>query len=215
MSTSLKVHILSRGALAALLLCAAISSAQAQSEAKGSSIAHAPAKKQIVVGVPNFGEVTPTLYRGAQPSAIGFRNLAEMGVAVVVDFRGDDLVAEKREVAATGMKLIPLGWDCRYPSDNITVHFLQILNENRGKKIFVHCYSGVDRTGAMIAAYRMADQGWTAQQAMNEMRVFGRNFIHRLICHALTAYVYNFPKDMQENPQLRALQAGAHPHSAN
>ena len=51
-------------------------------------------------GLPNFGRVTDTLYRGAQPAPDGFRMLKEMGVGIVVNFRDDrrEIAAEKRQV---------------------------------------------------------------------------------------------------------------------
>lgn len=201
--------------IAVLCICAAVPSVQAQSKAKHSSIAHAPGKRSVLAGVPNFGEVTPTLYRGAQPSDQGFQSLAKMGIDVIVDFRGLNLNQERHEAATHNMKLILLSWDCRSPSDKIAANFLQILKENRGKKIFVHCYGGIDRTGAMIAVYRMADEGWTASEAMNEMHAFGYAFMHRVWCHAVGGYVNKFPQDMQDNPQLVALHASVPPRSTN
>jgi hypothetical protein len=47
---------------------------------------HSPGKHITAVGLPNFGEVTPKLYRGGQPTAAGFERLAKMGVGIVVDF---------------------------------------------------------------------------------------------------------------------------------
>lgn len=202
-------------AIVVFCVCAIGPALQAQSKAKHSTIAHAPAKRISLVGVPNFGEVTPTLYRGAQPSDKGFKNLAQMGIDVIVDFRGLSLNQERHEAAANNIKLILLSWDCRSPSDKIAANFLQILKENAGKKIFVHCYGGIDRTGAMIAVYRMANEGWTEPEAMNEMHAFGYAFMHHIWCHAVEQYVKKFPQNMQENPQLVALHAGAPPHAAN
>ncbi|HKV28373.1 MAG TPA: dual specificity protein phosphatase family protein [Candidatus Acidoferrales bacterium] len=193
-----------------LCIFAAVQALQAQSKAKNSTIAHAPGKKILLAGVPNFGEVTPTLYRGAQPSDQGFQSLAGMGINVIVDFRGLNLKQERHEAATHNMKLIVLNWDCRNPSDKIAADFLQILKKNPGKKIFVHCYQGIDRTGAMIAVYRMAEEGWTEPEAMNEMRVFGYAFMHRIWCHSVGQYVSKFPKDMQEDPQLVALTQVPH-----
>lgn|GEM_PF-1081420 len=201
--------------IVALCACTTVPALQAQSKAKHSTIAHAPAKRVSLEGVPNFGEVTPTLYRGAQPSDKGFKSLAQMGIDVIVDFRGLNLNQEKREAAANNMKLILLSWDCRSPSDKIAADFLQILKENPGKKIFVHCYGGIDRTGAMIAVYRMANEGWTEPEAMNEMHAFGYAFMHRIWCRAVDQYVKKFPQDMLEDPQLVALHAGAAPHAGN
>ena len=154
---------------------------------------------------------------GARVKAVGDNpdSAAQMGIDVIVDFRGLNLNQEKREAAANNMKLILLSWDCRSPSDKIAADFLQILKENPGKKIFVHCYGGIDRTGAMIAVYRMANEGWTEPEAMNEMHAFGYAFMHRIWCRAVDQYVKKFPQDMLEDPQLVALHAGAAPHAGN
>ncbi|HVB36019.1 MAG TPA: dual specificity protein phosphatase family protein [Candidatus Acidoferrales bacterium] len=210
-----QIRQIPRITIAIFFLCACGLPLPAQSKAKHSTIAHAPAKRVILAGVPNFGEVTPTLYRGAQPSDKGFESLAKMGIDIIVDFRGLSLKQEKREAAAHNMKLIVLSWDCRSPSDKIAAEFLRILKQNSGKKIFIHCYGGIDRTGAMIAVYRMADEGWTASEAANEMHAFGYAFMHHVWCGAVSRYVKKFPQAMQEDQQLVALQAGAPPHAAN
>jgi protein tyrosine/serine phosphatase len=62
---------------------------------------------------------------------------------------------------------------------------LTLLRENPGKKVFVHWRLGHDRTGMMIAAYRMAEQGWTAKEAKKEMEAYGFSFGYRMICPGL------------------------------
>jgi tyrosine-protein phosphatase SIW14 len=173
-----------------------------------------PAKKEKLAGVANFGKVTPMLFRGAQPSSDGVEGLARLGVALVVDLRDKNERAEEREkqeVTAAGMTFVAIPWDCRRPTDEIVARFLQLLRSNPGKKIFVHCEYGVDRTGLMIATFRMADEGWTPDEAMREMRAFGYNLIHRTWCHALEGYERRFPREMLENPQLRAFDATGNP----
>jgi protein-tyrosine phosphatase len=75
-----------------------------------------------------------------------------------------------------------------------------VVHENKGKKIFVHCRLGDDRTGMMVAAYRMAEEGWTADEAMNEMRSFGFTKSHHLICPGLARYEKSFPKRLKNDP---------------
>src|SRR5437016_189280 len=63
-------------------------------------------------GVGNFGRVTDTLYRGAQPSNSGFTALHQMGVSIIVNFRDerDETAAEQREVESLGMKYVGIPW---------------------------------------------------------------------------------------------------------
>lgn len=48
---------------------------------------------------------------------------------------------------------------------------LMMAPENR--PIYVHCLHGVDRTGAMIAAYRAISGGWSIAEALAEMKAMG------------------------------------------
>lgn len=173
--------------------------AQAQTKAPRTP-AHAPVKKFPVAGVKNFGEVTPYLYRGAQPTREGLKALAGMGVDIVVDLRLSGQSSERKVVTADGMKYISIPWHCMFPSDKKTALFLKVLRDNPKKKIFVHCRFGDDRTGMMVAAYRMAVENWTPEQAWKEMRQFGLNSGP---CFPLKSYEASFPERLKKNPALR------------
>jgi len=154
-------------------------------------------------GIPNFGNVTPTLFRGGQPSADGFATLAHMGIAIIVDTGRSK--RDERLIENLGMTYISLPWYCPLPKDRVFERFLEITRGNPGKKIFVHCRLGDDRTGMMIAAYRMGQQGWTAKQAMQEMHEFGYRGIHHLMCPGLGIYEKSFPHRLQSDPVFRKL----------
>ncbi len=160
------------------------------------------------VGLSNFGEVTPNLYRGGQPGADGLKALKKMGVSIVVDMRGGHSEHEKRAVEELGMEYVSIPWHCPFPSDEPFVKFLKVIEENPGKKVFVHCRLGDDRTGMAIASYRMAEEGWSADEAMKEMELFGFGGIHRVICPALAHYEKEFPQHLKTNPAFKDLQAG-------
>lgn len=195
--------------VAAAALCLAPCSsglAPGTSESPTSSrdVPHKIAHKIRVRGVANFGEVTPQLYRGAQPSKQGFENLSKMGINIVVDLRGGGEVArEEKEVTAAGMKFVAIPWECSNPKDDYFVKFLTILRDNPDKKIFVHCHVGVDRTGMMVASYRMAEQGWTAEEALREMKAFGFSPFHELICYGLGSYEHRFPSVVSSSPAFQ------------
>jgi len=157
--------------------------------------------------IPDFGEVTPTLFRGAQPKEHGFEALAMMGVQIVVDLRGDR-DKEREEVTRLGMQYVSMSWQCSFPKDRIFAAFLTLIRANPGKKIFVHCRVGDDRTGMMIAAYRMAEQGWSAERAMKEMGSFGFSLVHKhLICPRLADYEEEFPKRFATKPEFEELRS--------
>jgi protein tyrosine phosphatase (PTP) superfamily phosphohydrolase (DUF442 family) len=163
----------------------------------------AMARKLPVAGVPNFAEVTPTLFRGAQPTPEGWRNLAKMGVDIVVDLRITGRAHERAEVTKLGMRYVEIPWECSFPTDADIARFLAVLRDNPGKKVFVHCATGDDRTGMEIAAYRMAEQQWTSEQARKEMQAFGFSFFHRRICTRLGSYETHFPDRLAASPAFR------------
>ena len=156
-------------------------------------------------GIGNFGEVTPTLFRGGQPTHEGFRALAKLGIDIVVDTRGNRSSSEGKEVRRRGMQYVAIPWHCPMPRDEVFARFLKLLQENPNKRVFVHCRLGDDRTGMMIAAYRMAAEGWTASQAMREMRQFGFAGVHHVICPRLASYEQSFPQHLKSNPAFRGL----------
>jgi len=129
-----------------------------------------------------------------------------MGVGIVVDTRGNRTKSEGREVRRLGMRYVAIPWHCPFPHDEAFAKFLRLLRENPDKKVFVHCRLGDDRTGMMIAAYRMADEDWTADEAMREMRKFGFSETHHLICPTLASYEEHFPERLRTNPLFRGVR---------
>jgi len=158
-----------------------------------------------VVGIANFGQVAPNLYRGAQPSGEGIAALKKMGVELVVDLRGEASKTEESAVTKLGMQYLSIPAHCPLPSDRPWAAFLRLIRENPGKKIFVHCRLGDDRTGMAVAAYRMADEGWSAEEAMKEMQAFGFSTLHHAICPGLAEYEEKFPERLKKSPAFREL----------
>lgn len=174
------------------------------SEAKSTS-----APKLRLQGIPNFDTVTPALYRGGQPTQEGFAKLARMGINIVVDLRGSR-DSERKVVTGLGMSYVALPWHCYNPHDEHFAQFLTLLRENSGKKVFIHCRVGADRTGMDIAVYRMAEQGWTAEEARKEMEAHGANWFHRMICPRLGSYEGQFPARFRTSPAFQGLRSDQH-----
>ena len=166
-------------------------------------------EEHTVKGIGNFGEVTPTLFRGGQPTEQGFEALAKMGVNIVVDNRGDRSDSEGVDVRRLGMRYVAIPWHCPSPHDEVFAQFLKLLRDNPGKKVFVHCRLGDDRTGMMIASYRMAAEGWSADDALSEMEDFGFTRAHHFICPRLESYEQSFPSHLKSNPAFEGLRSPA------
>jgi tyrosine-protein phosphatase SIW14 len=160
---------------------------------------------QRAPGLPNFGQVTPNLFRGAQPERDGYRTLQAMGVNIVVDMWGGNR-SEQGAVGKLGMQYVSIPWHPDSPSDEIIARFLKVIEENPDKKFFVHCHAGVDRTGMAIASYRMAKEGWSPDEAMKEMQLFGFSRFHHLRLPTLVRFEKDFPEHLKTSSAFQDLQ---------
>jgi len=163
------------------------------------------------IGIDNFGQVSATYFRGAQPKGSDFAALAKLGVKLVIDLAREGDVREAASAERAGMKFvrIPLTTDAA-PSPAVIEKFLALVNDPANQPVYVHCMGGRHRTGAMTAVYRMTQDGWNADRAFAEMKKykFGADFLHP----ALKAFVYDFfsqlskmqnaPKQANVNPSV-------------
>ena len=126
--------------------------------------------------LPNFHQVNGHLYRGAQPRPDGFRRLAALGVKTVVNLRAADenSRAEELEARAAGLQYfnLPLPPYAR-PSDEQVERALAVIDAPENRPVFVHCKHGEDRTGTVVAAYRISREGWTYKRAAEEAEQHG------------------------------------------
>jgi tyrosine-protein phosphatase SIW14 len=167
----------------------------------GTQVSWGQAEKELR-GLPNFGHVTDNLYRGGQPTSDGFKSLHSMGVGIVVDLREKrpEVASEKHQVESLGMKSIEIPWSANQePSSAQIVEFLDLVRANPDTKIFVHCRRGADRTGVMIAAYRIAVEHKSATEAASEMRQYHYDWIFRA---QLKRYIESLPGLIQNDPQF-------------
>lgn len=148
-------------------------------------------QRRIDPVVPNFGVVDSVLSRGGQPKKNGLRALKDAGFKTVINLRdGEDDIDDEREVA-DNLKLnyisIPMS-AFKKPSSQQIQQFFNIVNAPENQPVFLHCRQGKDRTGAMVAMYRMAKHGWSPDQAHSEMLRYG---FHQIFA-GLTKSVYEF-----------------------
>lgn len=170
-----------------------------------------PAQKLIIAGLPNSACITHTLCRGGQPRREGYAELKKLGIEIVVDFRTEngEIKNEQGHVESLGMRFVSLPWSSWHdPRRDEIISFFSLLRENPGKKIFVHCEYGADRTGLMIALYRVVTEHWTPDQAVAEMKMF--NF-HSFLYSHLAKYVRGFPAYLTTDPSLASMITSPRP----
>ena len=125
-------------------------------------------------GVPNLHKVSDDLYRSAQPTAEGMRNLKKMGIETIVNLRS--FHSDKDEIGQTGLGYEHIYMKAWHPEEEDIVRFLQIVTNKKRTPVLIHCQHGADRTGTMCAVYRIAIQGWTKKEALEEMTKGGFGF---------------------------------------
>jgi tyrosine-protein phosphatase SIW14 len=125
-------------------------------------------------GLPNFKIVNDRILRGGQPSDDGFKKLAERGVKTVVDLRWvdeHDIPREKQIVEADGMRFISVPMKgLSAPSLKQMTKVLGILEDSNSWPVFIHCRRGADRTGTVLACYRISHDRWQNQKALEEAK---------------------------------------------
>lgn len=127
-----------------------------------------------IKGLSNLHRVTPNLYRSAQPDETSGEAIAQLGIKTVLSFRKRDKDEPLRNTPGITFKRYPLHtWDI---DDRDIIAVLKIITNPDNQPILVHCTHGADRTGLMMASYRMIVQGWSKEDARQEMKQGGYEF---------------------------------------
>lgn len=126
--------------------------------------------------LPRFYQVNENLYRGAQPTKDGISKLRDLGINTVINLRGAGELtrAEEAEVRAAGLNYfnVPLpNWG--RPQHERVARILELISAPENGRVFIHCKEGVDRTGTIVAIYRMTHDGWSSTQALDEAERLG------------------------------------------
>jgi protein tyrosine phosphatase (PTP) superfamily phosphohydrolase (DUF442 family) len=105
-----------------------------------------------------------------------------MGIKTIIDLRDSHSDADLIGNIDIKYEYIPMtAWD---PKQEDVVKFLKIVTDKKNLPAFVHCKRGADRTGFIVAAYRIAVCGWSKDAAIDEMTHGGYRFnplFHNLV----------------------------------
>ncbi len=77
--------------------------------------------------------------------------------------------------AGLGLKYLHISFKAGHPETEDVLEFLKTVEDPANRPVFVHCKWGTDRSGMMTAVYRIAVEGWSKEEALDEMRAMGFN----------------------------------------
>ncbi|HEY9233015.1 MAG TPA: tyrosine-protein phosphatase [Blastocatellia bacterium] len=148
------------------------------------------------IHIKNFGQMDERFYRGAQPRAEDFKDLAALGIKTVIDLRDDPASYEKAAAESAGLHYvnIPMS-DTRYPKEEQIKQFLKLATNPATGAFYVHCAGGRHRTGVAGAVYRMTVDGWNYDRTYGEMKNY--DFYTRWGHGAMKDYVADYWKKVQ------------------
>ena len=156
--------------------------------------------EKLIAGVPNLFQVAPNFYRSAQPTAEGFHVLSQhYGIKTVISMRAnhsDDVLVE-----GTGIRM------ARFPTNTWSINRASVVGALRTLRrdtqtgaVLLHCQHGADRTGLVTALYRILYQGWSKEDALNEMREGGFGY------HAVWGNIKRFIKKVDVEALRRKVE---------
>jgi len=119
------------------------------------------------------GQLTPAalnqvIHDHGIKTVICLRNLAREG-----DTERED--AEERWCAQRGIRYVrlsPAAWDGPASRRNFD-RFFEVVDDPARGPVLIHCFAGLHRTGVYCAVFRMERQGWTNDEAIEEMYAIG------------------------------------------
>jgi len=147
-----------------------------------------------IEGLPNLRKLSGDVYRSAQPTLEGMKNLKTMGIRTVINLRA--FHSDRTVIGNTGLgseDIHMIAWPL-IPTEKQAIKFLRIVTDKKRTPVLIHCQHGADRTGTMCAVYRIIVQGWTKEDAIREMTEGGFGF-HRAWGNQLVQWINDLDID--------------------
>lgn len=115
----------------------------------------------------NLFQMSPTLYRSALPDSGAVPLLKNLNVATVINFLPE---ADSRWLSEPDINQVQLPYHTHHVDDADVLKTLRAIQAAEASgPVLMHCKHGSDRTGLMAAMYRIVVQGWSKEDALNEM----------------------------------------------
>ena len=153
-----------------LALMALITAVNVHADSTTSSI-RSPEWAQPVGDQYNLHQMTPTLYRSALPDSDAVPVLEKLKIGTVINFLPE---SDSAWLKSADIKQVQIIYRTNHVDDSDVLAALRAIQEAQANgSVLMHCKHGSDRTGLMAAMYRVVIQGWSKEDALNEMTLGG------------------------------------------
>ncbi len=121
----------------------------------------------------NLYQISDSLFRSEQPKFSSKNELKDIGIKSILNLRDDksDSALFKSNDFYLYHVIMKAGNIEKKSVDEV----LRII-EDAPKPMLIHCKHGADRTGLIVAIYRITKQGWSKEMAIFEMKRGGFGF---------------------------------------
>lgn len=135
--------------------------------------------------IPNLRKINDKIFAGGRPRELGIKQLAAIGIKTIVDLRREvserepgEVRKEKKWAEKLGMQFfaVPMHPFFTPKGEEIDEAVALIVNP-ANQPVFIHCDRGKDRTGMVIAAYRVKIDKWPPEKAYEEMKKNGFSWL--------------------------------------
>jgi len=124
-------------------------------------------KKIEAYGFKRLYQLNDSVYRSEQPSSKRFQQLQDLGIKTSISFRRKK--DDRKKAKGTKLELVHIPLKTKGLNENDLIKALKAI-QNAKKPVLVHCWHGSDRTGAIMAAYRVVFEDWSKKKAIQELR---------------------------------------------
>lgn len=121
----------------------------------------------LVAPPENFHQVSDNVYRSGQPTSGEMKWLETQGIKTIINLR--EYHSDSDDIEGTQLETFHVRMSAKKITNEDIITVLAKINST-STPVLVHCWHGSDRTGVVIAMYRLVFENWTKEQAISELR---------------------------------------------